>query len=417
MIQRHLCLGLLLACAAMLPVAYGAPADTKNVQFIVLVPDLKADQPERVFLASSADRWSEQGRPLDRIAPGVYAASLALPPGVLEYKLTRTASWATVEKARGGDELPNCAVTIDSKLDEQVVVHIVARWSDRPAPDQRRVELSPMPDAGPAASCPSTLTGDIRFHHLFHSPQLNNDRTIIVYLPPGYNTHADQRYPVLYMHDGNNVFDARTSFAGVEWAADETAERLIESGKIPPLIIVGIYNNADRMAEYTPFKDARNGGGNGDAYLAFIVETLKPFIDQTYRTRPERENTGIAGSSLGGLISLYAPYRYPNVFGRAAALSPTLPWGDGAVIGYVKEHKPPVAAKVWVDIDTPGPGQPAATPPGPETRLGREIARALEQAGGKADIDFHYEENPGGEHHEREWSKRFDKVLIFLFGS
>ena len=416
MLQRYPCLGLLVACAAILPAVYAAPPDTKNVQLVVLVPDAKADQPERIFLSSSADGWSEQGRPLDRVAPGVYAVTLALQPGVLEYKLTRTGSWATVEKTRGGDELPNCAVTIDSQLDEQVIVHVVARWSDHPAPEQRRVELNPMPDAAPATSRPSTLTGDIRFHHLFHSPQLNNDRTIIVYLPPGYDTHPDQRYPVLYMHDGNNVFDARTSFAGVEWAADETAERLIQSGKLTPLIIVGIYNTPDRVSEYTPFRDARGDGGNADAYLAFVVDTLKPFIDQTYRTRPDRESTGMAGSSVGGLLSLYAAYRYPDVFGRAAAISPTLVWADSAVLRYVAEHKLARPPKLWIDMGTE---ERADGDSGGQSRFVascHELTKIMEQAGGKPEVDFHYEEVANGLHNERDWSQRFDKVLIFLFG-
>ena len=118
----------------------------------------------------------------------------------------------------------------------------------------------------PITTRASTLTGDIRFHRAFHSQQLNNDRTLIVYLPPGYDEHPSERYPVLYVHDGQNLFDAATSFAG-EWQADETATRLIKAGELRPLIIVGIYNNAERMAEYSPTRDPARGGGNGDAYL------------------------------------------------------------------------------------------------------------------------------------------------------
>jgi predicted alpha/beta superfamily hydrolase len=395
--------------------AQPALAETKPVQFIVLVPDAAGDQAPRIFVASSADNWDERGRPLERIAPGLYCATLSFEAGVdLEYKFTRTGAWATVEKTADGQELANRKIMVEPKLSEQVVAHRVARWADRPPAELRRVEFSQIADTAPPPTRASTLTGDIRFHHLFHSPQLDNDRTIAVYLPPGYAEHPEQRYPVLYMHDANNLFDVQTAFLGVEWGADETADRLIRAGQLPPLILVGIYNNVDRMSEYTPFADAGRGG-RGDAYLAFIVETLKPFIDQTYRTQPEPEHTGIGGSSLGGLISLYAVYRYPEVFGLAAVVSPTLPWANGAVLEYVRSHKPSRLPRLWIDIGTAEAQEGERTGVSPHIAACRELVTILEAAGCRNGVGLHYEEVAGARHHERDWARRLDRVLTFLF--
>jgi enterochelin esterase-like enzyme len=162
---------------------------------------------------------------------------------------------------------------------------------------------------------PHTLTGDIRYHKNFHSKVLNNDRDIIVYLPPGYETNKNKRFSVFYMHDGQNLFDGATSFIpGQEWKVDETAQSLINAHKIEPLIVVGIYNTGkDRVNEYTPAQDPKyKAGGNADLYARMLVEELKPFIDRTYRTKPDAAHTGLGGSSLGGLVSLYLGLTVPG---------------------------------------------------------------------------------------------------------
>ena len=402
---------------ALLSGVGSAIAENRSVQFVVLVPDLAADQPPCIFVACSADHWDERGRALERVGPGVYSATLAFEAGSdVEYKFTRTGSWATVEKTADAQEMTNRRITIDPKLTEQVVIHRVARWADRLPPEQRRVEFGQIDDGAAPTTRASTLTGHVRFHHLVHSPQLDNDRTIAVYLPPGYDEHPDQRYPVLYMHDGNNLFDAQTAFAGVEWQADETAERLIRDGKVPPFMIVGIYNNADRISEYTPFADSVRGGGRGDAYLAFIVETVKPFIDKAYRTQPEAQHTGIAGSSLGGLISLYAVYRHPEVFRLAGVVSPYLPWADDAVLEYVRSHRPPVAPRIWIDIGTAEAEDSQGGELAPVIATCRELARILAATGARPEVDYHYAEVAAGRHHERDWAARFDRIVTFLMG-
>jgi len=154
----------------------------------------------------------------------------------------------------------------------------------------------------------------------FNMPQLNKQRRIWIYLPPGY-AESGQKYPVLYMHDGQNVFDAKTSAYG-EWGVDEILDSLYQT-KIQQAIVVGIdHGGEDRIKEYNPY-DSKYGKGEGKPYLDFLVETLKPYIDARYRTLADRKHTSIAGSSMGGLISMYALVRYPQVFGNAGVFSPS----------------------------------------------------------------------------------------------
>ena len=402
-----------LISAGILLLATPVLAEMKQVQFIVLVPDTNQNQPARIFMASSLDGWDERGRPLERIAPGLYSAIFSLEANQsVEYKFTRLGSWATVEKSAEGQEISNRRLQIEFALDEQVVVHYVVRWADLAPAARRQVELSPLPSVTPTTA-KSTLTGDVRVHHNFHSPQLENQRALIVYLPPGYEDDPQKRYPVLYMHDGNNIFDARA--ASVEWRADETAEDLIRTGQIGGLIIVGIFNNADRHNEYTPFRDSNRGGGRGDTYLAFIVETVKPFIDKTYRTQPGREHTGIAGSSLGGLISLYAVHKYPQVFSRAGVISPALWWADYATLKYVHEHQATEPIKIWIDIGTSEGRRSTSTAVSIHVAGCRRLMKILAAQGYQRDVDFHYEEIEGGRHNETAWAARFNRVLQFLW--
>jgi predicted alpha/beta superfamily hydrolase/GNAT superfamily N-acetyltransferase len=200
---------------------------------------------------------------------------------------------------------------------------------------------------------PHTLTGTFRLHKAFASRFLKNPRDVLVYLPPGYNTSRVLSYPVLYMHDGQNLFDSATAFGGNEWGLDETAERMIEAGEIQPLIIVGIYNTGfERMAEYTHVKDRRGRGGHARAYGNFIVSELKPFIDDEYRTLSGPSNTGMGGSSLGALVSLYFGLRHPGIFGKLMIMSPSVWWSNGAILKEVSRLKHKLPQKIWLDIGT-----------------------------------------------------------------
>ena len=184
------------------------------------------------------------------------------------------------------------------------------------------------------AQQPHTLTGNVSAPQKFHSKILGNDRDVLVYLPPGYDVSKSKRYSVFYLHDGQNLFDGATSFIpGQEWRVDEAAQRLIADGKIEPLIIVGVYNTKGRINEYTPAADAKYKlGGNAGLYGRMLVEELKPFIDAHYRTKKDAKHTGLGGSSLGGLASIYLALKYPNVFARAAVVSPSVWFANRQIV-------------------------------------------------------------------------------------
>lgn len=389
-----------------------------QVRFVVITPDARDAQPPEIFCSMSIDGWPEHGRTLERIAPNLYTAAGPLRAGTwVEYKFLRGPSWETVEKGGNNEELPNRRLLISSDVGEQIVLHCVRRWADRPRLANTSAEFNQPGQGGPLARV-STLTGDIRAHHRFHSPQFKNARTIMVYVPPGYDDTPDERYPVLYMHDGNNIFDAKTSATGVEWGVDEAAERLIAQGRIRKVIIVGIHNTPQRTKEYAPFKDVTYGGGLADAYLEFIIATLKPFIDKTYRTLPRREHTGLAGSSLGGLVSLYALFKHPDVFGYAGVVSPALWWAKRKIFPFLRKSEAPRPIRIWLDI-----GTEEGEPTGPLAEFTkavadcRRLADLLRAKGYQDQRHLHYEEVEGGRHHEMDWAARVDRMLLYFFGS
>lgn len=247
-----------------------------------------------------------------------------------------------------------------------------------------------------------TVVGTLKVLPQVWSPQLKNARDILVYLPPSY-TESARRYPVIYMHDGQNLFDDATSFS-CEWAVDETLETASRTGM--EAIVVGIPNmGAERSDEYSPFVDARNGGGRGDAYLAFIVETLKPVIDHDFRTQPEREHTGIFGSSMGGLISLYAIFRHPATFGMAGVMSPAL-WFARRAIFEVVERAAELPGKIYLDVGT---GEGAST-----LADVRRMQKLLRQRAHRTPHRLCYVEEAGAGHCEAAWAGRLRGALRFL---
>lgn len=259
-----------------------------------------------------------------------------------------------------------------------------------------------------------TLTGDIRTHKNFHSRFLPADRDIIVYLPPGYERERRKRYPVLYLHDGQNLFDGATSFIpGGEWRMDETAQALIEAGEIKPLIIVGVYNaGKDRVEEYTPTMDAKvKQGGRADFYGRMLVEELKPFIDAQYRTLPGPESTGLGGSSLGGLVSLYLGLKYPRVFGRLAIVSPSVWWDQKMIVRGVQALGGKTRTRIWLDMGTKESRNPMDA-----VNDARALRDALVAKGWKENADLKYFEAEGAEHSEKAWAERAGPMLKFLYG-
>ena len=256
-------------------------------------------------------------------------------------------------------------------------------------------------------------TGDIRYHYGFHSSALPEDRDIVVYLPPGYEEHPKRRHPVLYLQDGQNVFDGDTSFIrGQEWGVDDSAERLIRAGEIKPLIIVAISNaGVHRIEEYTPTRD-RNLQRGGKAYLygRMLIRDLKPFIDATYRTLPERRHTGLGGSSLGGLVTLYLGLRHADVFGKLAVLSPSVWWDNRSILRMVAAFDGTIRPSIWLDVGTQEGSSPQKT-----LRDARALRDSLLARGWKMGRNLQYFEAIGADHSERSWARRVPMILRFLY--
>ncbi len=219
------------------------------------------------------------------------------------------------------------------------------------------------------------------------------------------------RYPVFYMHDGQNLFDAATAFLHSEWGVDEVAETLISEGAIQPVIIVGIYNGElKRIAEYTPVRNQRGVGGQARGYGQFIVDELKPFIDDEYRTLPDRNDTALGGSSLGGLASLYLGLQHPETFGKLAVMSPSVWWANRAILREVRRIRQKPHTRIWLDIGTCEGDDPQSC-----VRNARDLRDALLRKGWVRDHDLRFVEDQGAGHDERAWGFRIRDVLKYLF--
>ena len=251
-------------------------------------------------------------------------------------------------------------------------------------------------------------SGQLHKHEQFRSRFLRNQRDLIVYVPPGYDEQPQRRFPVLYLHDGQNLFDRATAFGGQDWNVHGAADYLIQSGAIEPLIIVGIYNTGkSRIYEYTPTKVPKLGGGRADRYVKFLIQEVMPFVNQQYRALPEPSQIGIGGSSLGGLVSLYIGLKYPQTFGKIAALSPSVWWNQRVILRLAAASDPHPRPRIWLDIGT---------------REGPKIVPDVEQfrdlllkKGWREGQDLHYERVEGAEHNEAAWSQRVGPFLQFLY--
>jgi predicted alpha/beta superfamily hydrolase len=274
-------------------------------------------------------------------------------------------------------------------------------------PDSDQI-FEPLP---PGENEPSSLDENPRFLrlHNFRSRFLAGRRDITVYLPEAYFSDPDRLFPVFYLHDGQNLIDGRTSFvAHRTWRADTTADALTEAGQIEPVILVGIANTGvRRMAEYTPTRDIRRGGGEGHRYSRLLIHDLKPLIDAQFRTLPGPTNTAIGGSSLGGLISLSIALDHPEVFGKAAVLSPSVWWNQRAILNRVGGARPKPNIRIWLDMGTSEGLRHLR-----DTDL---LHRRLQQRGWRDGKDLAYLRVPGATHDEAAWAARFEHVLRFLF--
>jgi predicted alpha/beta superfamily hydrolase len=258
--------------------------------------------------------------------------------------------------------------------------------------------------------------GRLRLHPRFPSRYLSTPRSLIVYLPPGYEESHDEspaaRYPVLYLQDGQNLFDAATAFLGNEWRADITADDLIRRGRIEPLILVGIYNTGvRRISEYTPTRDRHlRKGGKAGRYAQMLAREVKPFIDHHYRTRKTAADAGVGGSSLGAMVSLVAGLTYPRVFGKLALMSPSVWWDEQSILRLIAARAPERRPRIWLDTGTAEGNHPAETVA--DARRMRDVFAAHGWCEGR---DLHYQEARGHGHNEQAWAERFGAVLEYLF--
>lgn len=248
-------------------------------------------------------------------------------------------------------------------------------------------------------------------HEQFPSRFLRNQRDLIVYLPPGYDEQPQRQFPVLYLHDGQNLFDGTTAFIpGMDWHVGQTADRCISNGSVEPLIIIGIYNaGKQRLQEYTPTRMPKLGGGRASRYARFLIEEVRPFLERNYRVLGDMGNTGIGGSSLGGLVSLFLGLRMPHIFGKIAALSPSVWWNQRVILRFADAAPADPRPRIWLDIGTrEGP------------RIVEDVERfrdLLLRKGWRWEQDLHYERVIGAEHNEAAWAKRVGPFLQFLFPS
>jgi pullulanase len=343
---------------------------------------------ESVYIAGNFNGWDPANSEyrLSKTDNDLWHISLTVPPGKKEFKFT-LGSWGRVEVAENGDDIDNREVLPEG-------IDLISTYDVKAWAEPGRV---------------SNITGDVRVIDDFIMPQLDRTRRIWIYLPPGYE-QSRKRYPVLYMHDGQNLFADSTSFSG-EWGVDETLERMIADGSVPPMIVVGIENSQYRLSEYSPFDFEYKGMHKGlaSAYVRFIVETLKPYIDEHFRTKPGRKFTAIAGSSMGGLVSVYAAVTYQNVFSKVGALSSSFGVCRDDLVDYILAHPKKYIIRFWLDL-----GSEESEEMEYDVNQ-RPVIDALLAAGWKDNREVKFTLYEGARHHERYWRNRFSDVLLYLY--
>lgn len=243
-------------------------------------------------------------------------------------------------------------------------------------------------------------------------PGSSRRRRVDVHLPLGYGQSRTLRYPVLYMWDGQNLFDPYRAFAGSAWYVGASLDLLVAAGEIPPMIVVGIdHGGRDRLSELSPWADeAHQARGEGDRFLEFAIEVVKPTVDRLLRTHRGPEYTALAGSSMGGLMTLYAHLKEPRVFSRAAAFSPSVHFARGALLDYVPTVSPVADSRLYLDIG----GQES----GSTSHLTAQRARDLDarlRAQGWTEPAYRWRFDRRGTHSEASWAERFPEAMRYLW--
>ena len=361
-----------------------------RAQLTVTLTSVPANTPvgATIYIAGTFNSWNPRaaGYALAPQGGGQYAITLPTTVrGAISFKFT-LGVWDSCEATAGGGQAPDRNFTVPATGTASYSGTVPA-WTMTSTP------------ASTASASVSVLSTS------FTIPQLNRTRTIRLYLPPDYATSGGKTYPVLYMHDGQNLFDNATAFSG-EWGVDETLDRLQTQANDWGCIVIGIDNGPQRLDEYSPYVNAQYGGGQGDAYVDFIAIVLKPYVDGHYRTRPDRLSTGIMGSSMGGLISLYAGLKYPEVFGRVGALSASL-WFSPRIYAYA--HHAPFTLpdpRLWFSSGTAESGTQVAE----QQRMLDTLALA-----GFDSTELRRLVVPGAQHNEAQWRAVFPQAYAYLF--
>ncbi len=300
-------------------------------------------------------------------------------PDLIEYKFT-LGSWE--KEAAGANGLPLQNFVLKAK-ENTSVKHDIYFWLD-----------------GKPHMLKGEITGKVNYH-----PQMKGDgildRDIVVLLPSDYKLNPKKKYPVLYMHDGQNLFDPATSSFGVDWQIDETLDSLAKLGTVQIPIVVGIYNTSERTADYTP-------GEQNKKYMKFVAEIVKPFIDANYRTLSSRKNTAIGGSSYGGLVSFMLAWEYPQVFSKAFCLSPAFKVQNIDYVQTVLNDAKP--KKLVFYIDNGGLGLEEQLQPGIDDML-----EALKKNGLVENKDFFWILDSEARHFESDWAKRMPHAFELLY--
>lgn len=370
----------------VLLVVFGSFSAFSQLTFRLTAVPSNTPSDATLYIAGSFNGWHPNGTALVLQTDGSYSATVDASVSLIEYKFTR-GTWQSVEGNSSGSFLPNRTYNYTGGV--QTVNDLqIATWED----------LGGSGGSSTANNQVSIIATD------FYIPQLDRTRRIWIYLPNDYNTET-KNYPVLYMHDGQNLFDAATAFAG-EWEIDETLHDLQAMQGDYGAIVVGIDNGGSlRLDEYSPWVNPSYGGGDGDEYVDFLVQTLKPYIDANYRSLTDREHTGIAGSSMGGLISLYAALQYQDIFGKVGVFSPSL-WFSDSVFDFAELH-PKTQNMAFYFL--------AGALEGTQMVADMQAMRNLLLTTGFTADEINYEVAADGQHSEWFWAREFGDAYTWLF--
>ena len=344
------------------------------------VPTLHKE--EDVFVAGNFNGWNPAGKDY-KLVKKDGSLELTIPglkPDVYEFKFTR-GSWDKVACSKTGLDLANNVV---QQFSDTTVTYNIQAWKD---------------DFGTVEKKHTASNNVSIMDTAFFMPQLNRHRRIWIYLPASYSK-SKKYYPVLYMHDGQNVFDEYTSGYG-EWGVDDCLDSIMQNGK-DECIVVAIDNGPKRLNEYNPFDNERFGKGEGKLYANFLAESLKPFIDSNYRTLKDNNNTIIAGSSMGGLISYYTQLTYPAVFGKAGVFSPAF-WTAPAIFTITDSLAKTAKGKFFFYMG------------GLEgEEYMNDMYEVMQELGTKSSALIYSVTDPGGSHNEAAWRKWFPEFFRFI---